>query len=370
MINCQNTELLNEAYVPMLTKKGPSVLLTPSNLELTSTFKSSDDMLSQQVSFTLDHAKYLLEKLKDNSKECLLNGRQKIDEIRSSHIDQSFYSVYCKAALSNTPASIVTPVPESYDLNDSFCKHDTSLGINKYDLMNVLDSLMLLLTKSQEQIKQLKLKNLILGSNIDDTNSRHKVEADINNQQFERIKSRLLVENQDLTNIIRTKDSKVSKYKDKIIEKNKEINRLTRLLNETMITGNLHINSMPPLSNSSYVIKKSEQINQTGNMSYKDSNMLTTLGILASKVLNEGQILESKPNVSPKINTIDFNSTAHTENQMHIPDTTIKVPYSDYISDSFEDSSTLYTPISENKYSDSFTKLKNFNSVNGSSTDT
>ncbi|GAV51795.1 hypothetical protein ZYGR_0AF02660 [Zygosaccharomyces rouxii] len=187
------------------------------------------------------------------------------------------------------------------------------------DISVVINSLIHALNQSVRQNQQLKLKNMILKSNSGDVQSRYEVEENLKKQQFERKKCQLFLERENLVKRIQTKDGKVAKYKNKIIEKNREINRLMRILNEHSISDTPKINDSynnnnndsksnhdnktnnndtsnnsnsapnralkpPSASNTSTAV--SSTTSSTSNKE-KASDMLRTLGMLASQVLND-----------------------------------------------------------------------------------
>ncbi|SCU89255.1 LAMI_0D12904g1_1 [Lachancea mirantina] len=152
---------------------------------------------------------------------------------------------------------------------------DLTLTAEVIDCLSVLSRLLL---KSQEENRQLKFRNLMLTSGLKDSNSRLEVETNINKQQYERLKCQILMEGHELQRGIRARDLKVSKYKETIIAKNKKINKLMRLLKERTATESKNSSATPSILNS-----HSDKADKVQN----DSNMLTTLGLLASHVLNE-----------------------------------------------------------------------------------
>lgn len=163
------------------------------------------------------------------------------------------------------------------------------------DITVVVNSLVEVLNSYVRQNQQLKLKNMILTSNSGDLQSRYEVEENLKKQQFERMKCQLFLEKENLLKKLQLKDGKVLKYKNKIIEKNREINRLMRILNEHSIldtsqtsfngggsvnssTGNAHGRASPPAAKQKPHLSRNKE---------KASDMLRTLGMLASQVLND-----------------------------------------------------------------------------------
>lgn len=268
--------------IPELTRK-PSTI---SSTSLASS-SSSDETLIEQAHAAIEHTKTFLENLnfdqalspvedphQNNSQSSVFSSQ----EVKSM-IQTPYHNKFSSSNNNNLPESssthLATPSTGSDYDRIAFNAPNSE---RKHELAEILHSLVELLSKSQEQIKQLKLKNLMLNTGLKDTNSRFEVEHNINKQQFERIKCQLILENQGLVEKMNSKDMKIRKYKDRIIEKNKEINRLMRLLNKSCIPN-------PPSGNSSSSIQKP----RLERSKTRDSNMLATLGILASHVLNEEQ---------------------------------------------------------------------------------
>lgn len=149
-------------------------------------------------------------------------------------------------------------------------------------IIATISSLIKVLDSSTRQIQQLKLKNMLLRSNSNDIQSTYEVEENLKKQQFDRMKFQLLADNQQLLEKLRIKEGKVAKYKNRIVEKNRQINKLTRILNDDPASQKSA--SLTPGSASKEL---SGNVPSTSNPKEKASDMLKTLGILASQVLNE-----------------------------------------------------------------------------------
>lgn len=176
------------------------------------------------------------------------------------------------------------------------------------DVASVLGSLVNVLNNSLRQVQQLKFKNMILKSNSDDIQSTYEVEQNLRKQQYERTKCQLLFENQHLLEKLRVKEDKVIKYKSRIVSKNREINRLMRILNEHSISDTSQVKT------STIAIRRpSPTINKPASSTSKDktSDMLKTLGMLASQVLNHeiDDDSESHSASQPLSKYIDCNTT-------------------------------------------------------------
>ncbi|CAI4035616.1 hypothetical protein SMKI_13G2660 [Saccharomyces mikatae IFO 1815] len=147
------------------------------------------------------------------------------------------------------------------------------------NMLNVLQSLVSHLNQAVAQIQQLKFKNMILTSNENNIQSRHEVEDNLQKQQFERIKCQFLLDRQSLKDQLRKRDNKIVRYKQKIIEKNKKLNNLAKVLNQHAISDTSQIDSF------SSSIKKTPSSTITPQETKSD--MLNTLGILATHVLKD-----------------------------------------------------------------------------------
>lgn len=147
------------------------------------------------------------------------------------------------------------------------------------NMLNVLQSLVTHLNQAVSQIQQLKFKNMILTSNENNIQSRHEVEDNLQKQQFERMKCQFLLEHQCLKAQLRKRDSKIVKYKQRIIEKNQKLNNLTKVLNQHAISDTSQIDSF------SSSIRKTPSSTTTPQEMKPD--MLNTLGILATHVLKD-----------------------------------------------------------------------------------
>ncbi|CAI1640992.1 hypothetical protein SEUBUCD646_0M02810 [Saccharomyces eubayanus] len=147
------------------------------------------------------------------------------------------------------------------------------------NMLNVLQSLVSHINQAINQIQQLKFKNMILASNENNLQSRHEVEDNLQKQQFERMKCQFLLEHKSLKDQLRKRDNKIVKYKQKIIEKNKKLNNLAKVLNQHAISDTSQIDSF------SSSIKKTPSVTTTPQEMKPD--MLNTLGILATHVLKD-----------------------------------------------------------------------------------
>ena len=169
--------------------------------------------------------------------------------------------------------------------------------IDERDIFNTIHSLVTSLRAAIIQIQQLKYKSMIQNTmNTEDIQSRINVEKNLQKQEFERIKSQLLIEKNSLLNKVTVNEKKIKKYKKRIIEKNLEINRLAKLLNENItdityhdITSIDNSNSIASSSLKQTTIPSTEEelLTIRNNTDSKDtSNMLRTLGALATHVLS------------------------------------------------------------------------------------
>ncbi|QLL30496.1 hypothetical protein HG536_0A03130 [Torulaspora globosa] len=149
-------------------------------------------------------------------------------------------------------------------------------------VMTTISSLMRALDDSMRQIQQLKLKNMLLKSNSDNLQSSYVVEENLRKQQFERMKYQFLLEKEQLIEKLRAKESKVAKYKSRVMEKNRQINKLTRILNDSAI-----LDTSASETSDSTTRRSVTSIPLSSSSKYKTSDMLKTLGLLASQVLKD-----------------------------------------------------------------------------------
>ena len=179
--------------------------------------------------------------------------------------------------------------------SNEFQAEHISDKIDERDIFNTIHSLVTSLRAAIIQIQQLKYKSMIQNTmNTEDIQSRINVEKNLQKQEFERIKSQLLIEKNSLLNKVTVNEKKIKKYKKRIIEKNLEINRLAKLLNENITDITYHDISSIDNSNSiaSSSLKQTtipsteeELLTIRNNTDSKDtSNMLRTLGALATHV--------------------------------------------------------------------------------------
>ncbi|CCF58891.1 hypothetical protein KAFR_0F02950 [Kazachstania africana CBS 2517] len=154
--------------------------------------------------------------------------------------------------------------------------------IQKEEIVTTMDSLMRSIDFQLKQIQQLKFKNMMLSTNNIDAQSRLTVEENLQKHEHERLKSQLLSEKQTLMEQLKVSDNKVKKYKKRIVDKNREINRLLKLLRQNSVDVSQIEGISFDSSTSSVRINTSESISRN-----KKSNMLRTLGVLATQVLND-----------------------------------------------------------------------------------
>ncbi|KAH3901167.1 Fdo1p SCDLUD_002650 [Saccharomycodes ludwigii] len=214
----------------------------------------------------------------------------------------------------------------------------------KSDVALVLTKLFTYITALEDYNSRLTLENYISKKEIDEISSRFEVEKNLNNQQFEKIKCRLVNSSKDLENKLNNCERKITKYRSQIIKKNREINNLRKIISDANLilpSSSLDVNTTAVSSssiftsfssNSSFSSSKgSEQqaskpslctsvslqtdntavskgltklpsltrtlnaqsntsirrLNSTGGTCKSDSNMLNALGLLAAKVLTD-----------------------------------------------------------------------------------
>lgn len=251
----------------------------------------SNDKTTITLTQSLQAGKKLLNKLaKSNQLLTPLEKESMPNLLEKNKNNNNKYSSFPK---DNSTLSLTTP--ESSQETDISLDESAKVKIDETEILNTMQSLVTSLDLALKQIQQLKYKTMIQHDN-DDAKSRIDVEKNLQRQEFERVKSQLLLEKNSLLNKVFSNDNKVKKYKKRIVEKNLEINRLAKLLNENVTDITYHDISSLDYSNSSVssAMKTSNPtsaslMNQNLNKSKKTSSMLRTLGALASHVLKNNE---------------------------------------------------------------------------------
>lgn len=251
----------------------------------------SNDKTTITSTQSLQAGKKLLNKLaKSNQLLTPLEKESMPNLLEKNKNNNNKYSSFPK---DNSTLSLTTP--ESSQETDISLDESAKVKIDETEILNTMQSLVTSLDLALKQIQQLKYKTMIQHDN-DDAKSRIDVEKNLQRQEFERVKSQLLLEKNSLLNKVFSNDNKVKKYKKRIVEKNLEINRLAKLLNENVTDITYHDISSLDYSNSSVssAMKTSNPtsaslMNQNLNKSKKTSSMLRTLGALASHVLKNNE---------------------------------------------------------------------------------
>ena len=210
-----------------------------------------------------------------------------------------------------TPKSL-TPVTDTESSRNTKINKNID-NLHQSEAIEVINSLVGVLKNMSKEIQQLKFMKMILASQENEYKSKYDIEVNLLKQEFEKIRSQLTLENENITTKLKNKENKVVKYKGRIMDKNLEINRLMRILNENSIadisqtvdtsTGSHRKSSFPTmhLIRTDYTIKE------------KASGMLATLGLLASQVLNDKTDLEQESLFSrpPKLHDVsnEYNIT-------------------------------------------------------------
>lgn len=240
-----------------------------------------DTTISAQSSMRYDDSELRLDEMRsDELNKAISSAKSLIRQLNSrlvkSPMDERTVDNLEESGLSFNKSSLETP---SRDLDDH--EYGEKQAVTEEKIIDTISSLVKVLDDSTRQIQQLKLKNMLLRSNSNDIQSTYEVEENLKKQQYERMKCQFLAENQQLVENLRIKEGKVAKYKSRIVEKNRQINKLTRILNEG--SGTESSSSQTPGSTS----KEPARNVPSNNYKEKASDMLKTLGILASQVLNE-----------------------------------------------------------------------------------
>ncbi|QLG72396.1 hypothetical protein HG535_0D01040 [Zygotorulaspora mrakii] len=247
-----------------------------------------------------------------------------------------------------------------------------SIGISGHDIISDKDvlitvsSLVNALDDSLRQIQQLKFKNMLIESNSNNIQSTFEVEENLRKQQFERMKCQLLLDKQELIETLHFKEGKIAKYKNRIVEKNRLINKLMRTLNENSIHDNLKFGDFES-SRKSSMSSANRSISKD-----KTYDMLKTLGLLASQVLNDEIDEDSNQTIQQpsEITGGDCNATEIdiTSNSISRVEKDIQLPTIEFLADS---KSVSGTPIEKSVLNDSSSphielpKMKNFSTVDG-----
>ncbi|CEP61300.1 Fdo1p LALA0_S02e11320g [Lachancea lanzarotensis] len=293
--------------------------------------------------------------------------------IEPHHLLQSQLSVDAKDSFSETSSqasssspdiqgvieeagSLVEKLKSCNRISDSSTEidDDDSIVCSKSELVESLGKLNRLLTSTHEQSKGLRFKNMMLASSLKDSSSRFEVESELQRQQFERIRCQLVMQTHHLHDKLRAQDLKLLKYKKTIREKNVEINKLRRLLNRSG-------SSNPPLlQNTPQSITKAPRLHRNSKLQHKNSNMLTTLGLLASHVLGEPKAVST--NVDSTESDISHDSFF---NRRPSTDTLPRSPHLLSIA-TLPRSSTSMAPISEESSNHILPKFRSFSAFTDS----
>ncbi|CUS20893.1 LAQU0S02e00760g1_1 [Lachancea quebecensis] len=221
---------------------------------------SPDECLNEESQLIMEKAKLLIEKLK--TEQILNPGEHPSPSGIDSFCDRDHNGHIHLESVKNSDALSEESQPN-------------------HEIVQSLEALVHLASKAREQAKQLRFKNFMLTAGLKDTNSRFEVETSLTKQQFERIRCQLVMECQELQQKVHLQDLKLSKYKETIIEKNKEINKLGRLLNDSGVAKSLHVRNTPQS------VTKKAHLDRSSKAHRKDSGMLATLGLLATQVLSD-----------------------------------------------------------------------------------
>ncbi|CCD24990.1 uncharacterized protein NDAI_0E01740 [Naumovozyma dairenensis CBS 421] len=141
------------------------------------------------------------------------------------------------------------------------------------------------LGRLQQLLNQKKLRNMLLENNAKSLKSNNEVERKLHKEQFDQMKYQSYLEKEKLLRNLRLKDMKIRKYKKRIISKNKEINRLTKILNDNSVKDNLR--NLSPSVDRKESISSNSEIYSSQYTGSTPTNKLRTLGVLATRVLNE-----------------------------------------------------------------------------------
>lgn len=133
--------------------------------------------------------------------------------------------------------------------------------------------------KLQTESDQYKMKAQLLSINAKDADMRYEVENEIIKRQVEKLKL-VLQEYNDMMKKYNHQSLLIKKYKNEIIEKNKEIIRLSSM------NAAAHAATGP---GGSSIFKKKKKSKSFSSATVNNNKMLNTLGLLASQVLTNDQ---------------------------------------------------------------------------------
>lgn len=218
------------------------------------------DLVQQNLSKSIQDAKRLLGRVlsnHDTTKTIENESSIKLPPLASFH--------------NNSPAVEAPPLTTTY----------IDPQIN--EAQSIINSLIDALNNSLQLNQQLKFKNMILNTNQTGYESRYEVEGNLQKHENERIKTQMLQDKQKLIQQLNLSKNKVQKYKKRIVDKNREINKLLKLLNENSIdVTQIELSAIEPSSTSSIRVKSPEDLSKS-----RKSDMLRALGALATQVLND-----------------------------------------------------------------------------------
>lgn len=197
-----------------------------------------------------------------------LTTTQESPKISQTILDATSLSSQSSLSSASTN-SVYTENTTSQEHIDNLIKQTNSLlnddTINP-EITELLKKLSASLIKTRNEANSFKIKSELLSISSKDADMRYEVENDLIKKEVESLKHQS--ENRDyLMNKINHQKQTLKKYKNEIINKNKEIIELTNKLNK--ITND----------------KKRKLFRS--NTTLEQSNMLDTLGLLASQVLTE-----------------------------------------------------------------------------------
>ena len=202
-------------------------------------------------------------------------------------------------------------------------------GLQEKDVVVILNNMIKYLGQTSSEVQQLRFRNMMLNANIATQESRREVEQNLQKQEFERIKNQLLADKQNLIESLNISNGKVKKYKRRIIDKNREINRLIKVLRDNSVDYTQpDVSSVDFTTNSS---ASSVQITAPGDTSNgKRTGMLKALGALATQVLNDDteDASPSQTFIQSSVRTEDDNTTTEIEASTFYPQVYSQIPQS------------------------------------------
>ena len=218
---------------------------------------------------------------------------------------------------------------EKSEVRESKTSNTQDANLQEKDVVVILNNMIKYLGETSSEVQQLKFRNMMLNANIATQESRREVEQNLQKQEFERIKNQLLADKQNLIERLNISNGKVKKYKRRIIDKNREINRLIKVLRDNSVDY-----TQPDVSSVDFATTSStSSVHITApedTSNGKRTGMLKALGALATQVLNDDteEASPSQTFMQSSVRTEDDNTTTEIEASTFYPQVYQQIPQS------------------------------------------